>query len=241
MSNGLTRLETRFLGEPQSYQHAKTLMGQSLAAGAAFWPLAVARALDDLFLHLRFNEPAIGIWLFRTHGDAGHVAAADRALADHAGDWLVREIRLYLKRVLKRLDLSARSIFALIEPESCFAGTLLELALAADRSYMLDGRFENDDRRPAVLRLSAANFGAYPMSNGLSRLQSRFLGEPGAVDRLAAEAGVDLDAEAAAEHGLVSATPDEIDWHDEIRVALEARAAFSPDALSGMEASLRFA
>ena len=185
------------------------------AAGVGFWPLAVARELDDLILHLRANEEAIGLWVLRTTGDPERVEAHDRLLADHAGDWLVREIRLYLKRTLKRLDASSRSIFALIEPGSCFTGTLLELALAADRSYMLAGRREGSDTPPATVKLTAMNFGAYPMGNGLT--------------------------EAAGEAGLVTFTPDDIDWDDEVRLALEERAAFSPDALTGMEASLRFA
>ncbi len=212
-----------------------------LALGDRFWPLALARQLDDLILHLRTNEPAVGLWVFRTEGAADTVAAFDRLLADHATDWLVREIRLYLKRVFKRLDVSSRSIFALVEPGSCFAGTLLELALAADRTYMLAGRREGDDRPPATVRLTAMNFGAYPMANGLARLATRFLGDPGRVDDLKGRVGEDLDAAAAAEAGLVTSTPDDIDWEDEVRLAVEERAAFSPDALTGMEASLRFA
>ena len=209
--------------------------------GVAFWPLAVARELDDLILHLRANEEAVGLWVFRTTGRADLVEAYDRLLADHAAHWLIREIRLYLKRVFKRIDVSSRSVFALIEPGSGFAGTLLELALAADRVYMLAGRREGDDRPPATVRLTTMNFGAYPMGNGLSRLAQRFLGEPGWVDDLKGRIGQDLEAEAAAEAGLVTFTPDDIDWDDEIRLAIEERAAFSPDALTGMEASLRFA
>jgi benzoyl-CoA-dihydrodiol lyase len=209
--------------------------------GAEFWPLAMARELDDLILHLRTNEDEIGLWVVRTTGSADLAQAHDRALEDHAGDWLVREIRLYLRRTLKRLDVSSRSIYALIEPGSCFAGTLLELALAADRSYMLDGGREGDPRPPAAVRLGALNFGAYPMVNGLSRLASRFLAEPGRVDDLKGRIGEDLDAAAAADAGLVTFTPDDIDWADEVRIAIEERAAFSPDALTGMEASLRFA
>jgi benzoyl-CoA-dihydrodiol lyase len=210
------------------------------AQGAAFWPLALARELDDLILHLRTNEEEIGVWVLRTAGRADLVEACDRLLADCHDDWLVREIRLYLRRTLKRLDVSSRSIFALIEPGSCFAGTLLELALAADRSYMLDGTRAGDARGRAALRLTEMNFGAYPMVNGLTRLGSRFLAEPGRVEKLRARVGEDLDAAAAAEAGLVTFTPDDIDWDDEVRLALEERAAFSPDALTGMEASLRF-
>jgi benzoyl-CoA-dihydrodiol lyase len=211
------------------------------ALGCGFWPLALARELDDLILHLRTNETEIGLWVFRTTGNVEAVEAYDRCLAEHQGDWLVREIRLFLKRTLKRLDVSSRTIFALLEPGSCFAGTLLELALAADRSYMLAGRRQGDDRPPATLRLTAMSFGAYPMSNGLTRLASRFLADPGRVDDLKGRLGQDLDAAAADEAGLVTFIPDDIDWDDEVRIALEARAAFSPDALTGMEASLRFA
>ena len=208
--------------------------------GVAFWPLAVARELDDLILHLRVNEDEIGVWVLRTTGSADLVEAYDRLLEQHAAHCLVREIRLYLKRTLKRLDVTSRSIFALIEPGSCFAGTLLELALAADRSFMLDGEREGDDRPAPSVRVTGANFGAYPMPNGITRLASRFLGEPGRVDDLKGRVGQDLDAEAAAEAGLVTFTPDDIDWDDEVRIALEERAAFSPDALTGLEASLRF-
>ncbi|MBI1845646.1 MAG: 2,3-epoxybenzoyl-CoA dihydrolase [Candidatus Rokubacteria bacterium] len=211
-----------------------------LALGAGFWPLALARALDDLILHLRTNEETIGLWVFKTAGRADLVEAYDRLLDERAGDWLVREIRLYLRRTLKRIDVSSRSIFAVIEPGSCFAGTLLELALAADRSYMLDGTLPGDGRPEATIRLTPMNFGPYPMVNGLSRLASRFLAEPGRVDDLKGRIGEDLDAGAAAEAGLVTFTPDDIDWEDEVRIAVEERAAFSPDALTGMEASLRF-
>jgi len=210
------------------------------AVGCAFWPLAVARELDDLILHLRTNEDAVGLWVFRTAGSGDLLEAYDRALLDHASDWLVREIRLYLKRTLKRLDVSSRSIFALIEPGSCFTGTLLELALAADRSYMLYGAREGDAKPPASVRLTGMNFGPYPMVNGLTRLESRFLAEPGRVDDLKGRVGKELEAAAAAEAGLVTFTPDDIDWDDEVRIGMEERVAFSPDALTGMEASLRF-
>jgi benzoyl-CoA-dihydrodiol lyase len=211
------------------------------AEGDRVWPLALARELDDLVLHLRLNEEAIGVWVLRTKGRADLVEAHDRLLAEHAADWLVREIRLCLRRTLKRLDASSRSLFALIEPGSCFTGTLLELALAADRSYMLAGTREGEDRPPATVRLTELNFGAYPMPHGLTRLQSRFLGEPARVDELRGRIGEALDAAAADKAGLITFTPDDIDWDDEVRVALEARAALSPDALTGMEASLRFA
>ncbi|MDP6345895.1 MAG: benzoyl-CoA-dihydrodiol lyase, partial [Alphaproteobacteria bacterium] len=166
--------------------------------------------------------------------------AHDQVLHDLGQDWLVREIVLYLKRVFKRVDVTSRSIFALIEPGSCFTGSLLELALAADRSYMLDGPFEGDNRPPATLRLTAMNFGAYPMVNGLGRLDSRYLDDPGQVEALRERLGQEIDAIEAEELGLVTFAPDDIDWQDEVRIAIEERAAFSPDALTGMEASLRF-
>jgi len=211
------------------------------AEGAAFWPLAFARALDDAILHLRANEPEIGTWIFKCEGNAALVEAMDDALLLHGKDWLVRETVLFLKRCFKRIDVSSRSVLALIEPGSCFAGTLLELALAADRGYMLAGRREGDNRPPATLHLTEMNFGAYPMPNGLARLKSRFLGEPGKLEEARGLIGKALDAEAAAELGLVTFTPDDIDWDDEVRLAIEERASFSPDALTGMEASLRFA
>ena len=211
------------------------------AAGADFWPLALARELDDAILHLRFNEPALGTWILKTAGEADHVATADEALVASADDWLAREITLYLKRTLKRLDVSARSLLALIEPGSCFTGTLLELALAADRSFMLDGTFEDSNLAPATVRLTAMNTGPLPMANGLSRLASRFYGDDAALAAALDAVGPDLAAEAAEALGLVTFAPDDIDWEDEVRVAIEARAAFSPDALTGMEASLRFA
>jgi len=210
------------------------------AQGSTFWPLALARELDDLVLHLRTNEAEAGLWVFKTSGRADRVEAYDRLLASQQDDWLVREIRLYLKRTLKRLDVTSRSMVALVEPGSCFAGTLLELVLAADRSYMLAGARPGDSRPPATVRLTAMNFGAYPMPNGLARLASRHFSDAGRIEKLRARVGEDLDAKAAAEAGLVTFTPDEIDWDDEVRIALEERAAFSPDALSGLEASLRF-
>jgi len=211
------------------------------AAGASFWPLALARELDDAILHLRLNENEIGTWVFRTLGDQDLVEATDRVLYENADDWLVREIVLYLKRTLKRLDVSSRSLITLIEPGSCFTGTLLELALASDRTYMLDGSFEGSELPAAVIRLSPLNFGPLPMVNGLSRLESRFLSNPQAMEDLRNRTGLDFDAAAAEEAGLVTFIPDDIDWEDEVRLAIEERASFSPDALTGMEASLRFA
>ena len=210
-------------------------------AGARFWPLALAREFDDAILHLRLNEEEIGTWVFRTRGKAALVEAADRLLVEHADDWLIREIILYLKRTLQRLDVSARSLIALIEPGSCFTGTLLELVLAADRSYMLAGRFEESDLPPATLRLTPLNFGPLPMNNASTRLTSRFPAQAEHMAELQSYMGRDIDAETADALGLVTFTPDDIDWEDEVRLALEERASFSPDALTGMEASLRFA
>jgi benzoyl-CoA-dihydrodiol lyase len=213
-------------------------------AGVSFWPLALVRELDDAILHLRFNKGEIGTWVFRSVGDPAQVAEADAILHQHAGHWLVREILLYWKRTLKRLDVSARSLLALIEPGSCFAGLLCELVWAADRSYMRDGPLEEDGRTPlppAVIQLSPLNFGPLPMVNGLTRLQSRFWGARDALERLLDYIGVPLDAGAAEALGLVTFIPDDIDWEDEVRLALEERASFSPDALTGLEASLRFA
>ncbi|MGH7843146.1 MAG: 2,3-epoxybenzoyl-CoA dihydrolase [Candidatus Binataceae bacterium] len=228
-----------------------TILGPRIAAPAdikaldaiddAFWPLALARELDDAMLHLRFNAPALGTWVFRTRGDGRLVESYDHLLSENPDHWLARELTLYLKRVLKRLEVSSRSIFALIEPGSCFAGTLLEIALAADRAYMLNGLREDAELPAARVRLTAMNFGALPMCNGLSRLASRFLGEPVRVAALQERVGEELDAERALDLELVGFAPDAIDWDDEVRVALEERAAFSPDALTAMEASLRFA
>ena len=211
------------------------------AAGAQFWPLAMARQLDDAILHLRLNESEAGTWVFRTLGDSSLMAAYDDILLEHASDWLVREIILYLKRTLKRLDVSSRSLVTLIEPGSCFTGTLLELALAADRCYMLDGNFEDDQSlTDAMVRLTGMNFGPLPMVNGITRLEGRFLGQAEAIDAIRAKTGTSLDAQAALDLGLVTFIPDDLDWEDEVRLALEERASFSPDALTGMEASLRF-
>ncbi|MFO1082378.1 MAG: 2,3-epoxybenzoyl-CoA dihydrolase [Reyranellaceae bacterium] len=211
------------------------------AQGAAFWPLALARDLDDAMMHLRLNETEIGTWVLHSQGDAALVEAYDSLLERARGDWLVREIVLFWKRTLKRLDVSARSLIALVEPGSCFTGTLLELVLAADRSYMLDGVFEGSNLPAATLTLTGMNFGPYPMGNGLTRLASRFLADPAHVDGLKQEVGAALDAAAADEAGLVTFTPDDIDWDDEVRLAIEERAGFSPDGLTGMEANLRFA
>jgi benzoyl-CoA-dihydrodiol lyase len=208
--------------------------------GATFWPLAMARELDDALLHLRLNEPSIGLIVFRSVGDAAQVLAADSLLEQYQTDWLVREIRLLLKRVFKRLDMMARSLIALIDPGSCFAGTLSEIVFAADRSVMFAGTVAGDNRGPATLHLSALNFSAFPMGNGMSRLANRFYGEPESLDAAAGLIGETLDADTAEERGLVTFAYDETDWDDEVRLILEERASFSPDALTGLEANLRF-
>ncbi|HLW69720.1 MAG TPA: 2,3-epoxybenzoyl-CoA dihydrolase [Candidatus Binataceae bacterium] len=228
-----------------------TIRGPRAAAGTGataldavddtFWPLALARELDDAMLHLRFNETAVGTWLFRTQGDGRLVESYDHLLSENRGHWLAREITLYLKRTLKRLEVSSRSIFALIEPGSCYAGSLFEIALAADRAYMLSGIRDDVEVPAARVLLTPMNFGPLTMCNGLTRLASRFLDDPARVAALQKRVGEELAAERALELELIGFAPDAIDWDDEVRVALEERAAFSPDALTAMEASLRFA
>jgi benzoyl-CoA-dihydrodiol lyase len=210
------------------------------AEGAETWMLRAARELDDAVLHLRINERETAVLQFKTLGAPARVLEHDRFIDENHGHWLAREIRHLWKRVLKRVDLTSRTLVAVIEPGSCFAGTLAELAFAADRSYMLIGQFEGDNRAPATLTLGPASFGPYPMSNGLTRLKTRFLGTPEAVETARTAAGRALDAAAAEELGLVTFALDDIDWEDEVRVFLEERASFSPDALTGMEANLRF-
>jgi benzoyl-CoA-dihydrodiol lyase len=205
-----------------------------VAAGDAYWPLRAFRELDDALLRLRINEPEIGTVLVKTRGDIDAVLAVDETLLANQDHWLAREILHFVKRTLKRLDLTAKSFFAIVEPGSCFAGTLFELALACDRSYMLD-----DDDQTNAIALSRMNAGPLPMSNGLSRLQARFFDDPDRVDE-ALEHGGRFTAAAAVEAGLVTFAPDEIDWDDEVRLAVQARASLSPDALTGMEANLRF-
>jgi len=209
--------------------------------GSDFWPLAAARELDDALLHLRLNELELGTLVFKSRGDLDRVAAYGDLLAAHQDDWLVREIVLYWKRTLKRIDVTSRSLIAIIEPGSCFAGFLADVIFAADRSYMLDGQLEDSDAPAPSIRLSGLNFGPLPMSNGLGRLETRFLGEPERVEAARGLIGKDLDAAAALENGLVTFAPDDIDWEEEIRILLEERSSFSPDAMIGMEANLRFA
>ena len=210
------------------------------AAGSAYWALAVCRELDDAILQLRLNEPELGTWVLRTTGDPHSVLSVDEVLDAYDDHWLVREIRAYWKRTLKRLDLSARTLVALIDGGSCFAGTLAELALAADRSFMLDGATQDGDVPAPVLTVTTVNDGALPMSNGLTRLASRFWGRPDRLEAVRARFGKELPALECLELGLVTFAPDELDWDDEIRLMLEERAAFSADALSGLEANLRF-
>jgi len=211
------------------------------ALGSKFWPLATARELEDAILHLRFNEAKIGVIVFRTEGDAKAVLDHDTFLGQHQNDWLMREIRHYLKRVFKRIDVTARSFVTLVEPGTCFAGTLAELIFASDQSLMLIGRRDGDNRPPAAIILGEANFGFYPMGNGLTRLQSRFLGEPESIDRAREKIGEIIEAEKASALGLVTFTYEAFDWDDQQRIMFEERVAYSPDALTGMEANLRFA
>jgi len=208
---------------------------------ADFWPLALARELDDAILHLRFNEPELGIIVFRSEGDAINVLAIDALLDEGRDSWFEREVRLYWKRVLKRIDVTSRSLFTLIEPGSCFAGFLAELVFTADRALMFSGTRAGDNRVAPMLCLSSANFGDYVMGNGLTRLATRFLGEPDSLERAKKAVGKPLDAEEAEALGLVTASYDEVDWDDEIRLTFEERASFSADALTGLEANLRFA
>jgi benzoyl-CoA-dihydrodiol lyase len=209
-----------------------------VAAGAKWWPLQVARELDDAILNLRTNELEIGTWVLKTRGDAQLVLQADAVLEQHKAHWLVRETLGLLRRTLARLDVTSRSLIALVDEGSCFAGTFYELALACDRIYMLDLP-DSPDAAP-VLTLSAANFGCYPVVNGLTRLQTRFYEDTGTIEQLRGLQGSGLRADQALGLGLVTLTPDDIDWDDEIRIMLEERASLSPDALTGMEASLRF-
>ena len=211
------------------------------ALGAEFWPLVLAREFDDAILHIRLNEFDVAAIVFKSSGDPAEVVAYEQFLDAHNDHWLVREIRHLWKRVLKRVDLTSRSLATLIEPGSCFAGTLAEIAFASDRSYMLIGRRDGDNKPPATMVLTDANFGAYPMPNGLTRLASRFLADPADVETARAERGKMLDAETAQRLGLVTFALDDIDWDDEVRLFLEERASFSPDSLTGLEANLRFA
>jgi benzoyl-CoA-dihydrodiol lyase len=209
------------------------------ASGAQWWPLQMARELDDAILHLRTSEAEIGTWLIHTRGDARAVLTCDAAMEQHKDNWFVRETIGMLRRTLARLEVSSRTLFALIDQGACFAGTLLELALAADRSYMLDAHAATGDAAPTVT-LSPVNFGFFPMVNGKTRLEQRFYCDAQAISDVRAAMGQSLNAARANQLGLVTMTPDDIDWENEVRLAIEERASLSPDALTGMEANLRF-
>ncbi len=211
------------------------------AQGAGAYMLRLARELDDAILHLRLNEMELGFLIFRSQGDPAKLLAHEKLLLDNADHWLANEVLQYWKRLLKRVDVTSRSMMALVEHGSCFAGVLAELLFAVDRSYMMEDAFEGDNRPMAAVTLSEANFGPMPMGNGLTRLETRFLGEPESVGKAKAAIGAALEAEEADALGLVTEILDDIDWEDEIRIVTEERASFSPDAMTGLEANLRFA
>lgn len=212
------------------------------AAGADAWILRTVRELDDAILHLRFNETQIGTWVFRTEGDGDAVLQAEAVLGTDADHWAVRETRLFWARTLERLDVSARSLVSVVDPGSCFVGTLAELVLVADRSFMLEGSWEDLENPPppATIRLTDASLGWYPMPNDLTRLRTRFWGRDDAYEKATLVVGKDLLAAAATDAELITFTPDDLDWEDELRITLEERNSFSPDALTGMEANYRF-
>ena len=232
-------LATITIAGPQSPAPGAT--DEMLDTGDQFWPLRVARELDDLLLHLRTNEDQIGLLVFKTTGDIESLLDYDKFLADNSAHWLVREIQLNWSRVLKRIDLTAKSLVALIQPNSCFAGALAEITFACDRSYMADGPFEEHDMAEAKLILTEASFGRHKMSNGLTRLETRFLGEPENLDLARKQIGNKIAGNLAQSLGLVTASYDDIDWQDEVRIFLEERCSFSADAMTGLEANLRFA
>jgi benzoyl-CoA-dihydrodiol lyase len=216
-------------------------MAAFVAEGANAYMLRLARELDDAILHLRLNEREAGLLIFRSVGDSAAVLAHEALLHANADHWLANEVLLYWKRILKRVDVTSRSMTALVEHGSCFAGVLAELLFSVDRSYMMEDEFEGDNRPIATITLSSSNMGMMPMANGLSRLATRFLGEPQTLTAVEASVGTPLDADAARDHGLVTFAYDDVDWEDEVRIFIEERASFSPDAMTGMEANLRFA
>ncbi|MEX0624621.1 2,3-epoxybenzoyl-CoA dihydrolase [Saccharospirillum sp.] len=218
---------------------APTTVEATQQQGDQFWLLALARELDDAILHLRLNEAEIGLWLLKTRGIAEHIPGYEALLSQD--NWLMREIRLFWKRTLKRLDVTSRTLFTLVDPGSCYSGLLTELLFASDRSYMLDGQWEGDDTPAPTITLSEMNFGPLPMSNDLTRLQTRFLGEADSVDSAHELIGQPLDTAAADAAGLITESFDDIDWEEELRMMIEERTSFSPDALVGLEANLRFA
>ena len=210
-------------------------------AGSDSYMLRLARELDDAILHLRLNEREAGLLIFRSQGNPATLLEHEEQLHKNSGHWLANEVLLYWKRILKRVDVTSRSMAALVEHGSCFAGLLAELLFSVDRTYMMEGEFEGNNRRIAAITLSSSNLGTMPMANGLSRLATRFLGEPETLTAVETSVGTPLDANAASNHGLVTFTYDDVDWEDEVRIFIEERASFSPDAMTGMEANLRFA
>jgi len=235
-----TGLVTLMIKGPQ--EDAPSSIEELHAQGADSWILCLARELDNAILHLRLNELELGVVIFKSTGDHEKVLAHEKLLTENRdSDWLSNEILLYWKRVLKRIDMTSRSLVALVENGSCFAGFLAEILFAVDRSYMMEGDFDDDNRPVASIMLSDTNFGAMPMSNALSRLETRFLGEPEMVEKAKENIGENLEAFDADELGLITEAYDDLDWEDEIRIFLEERTSFSPDAMTGMEANLRFA
>jgi benzoyl-CoA-dihydrodiol lyase len=222
-------------------QPAPKTMDEFQAQGDQAYLLRLAREFEDAILHLRLNEMDLGLWVIRTQGDPELLLQHEALLAENANHWLANEVRHYWKRTLKRVDVTSRSLMAQVEHGSCFAGVLAELLWAVDRSYMMEDEFEGDNRPIATITLSNDNFGTYPMGNGLSRLETRFLDEAERIDALKSHIGEPMEADDADENGLVTMILDDIDWEDEIRIFLEERASFSPDAMTGMEANLRFA
>jgi benzoyl-CoA-dihydrodiol lyase len=230
-----TRTVTLTVRAPEAV--AKMTIDSVLAEGAGWWPLQMARELDDAILGLRTNETDLGLWILKTTGSSYAVLAIDDFILQHQENWFVREVLGMMRRTFARLDVSSRSMFAFVEPESCFAGTLLELALAADRVYMLDTQ---EGERKASMMLSEMNYGALPMVNHLSRLAARFYEDSSRLGTVRELIGRELNAQDSLEAGLVTAAPDDLDWQDEVRQAIESRTALSPDALTGLEANLRF-
>ena len=214
---------------------------EAKSQGAEFWPLAILRAFEDALLHLRFNELELGTLILKSRGDAARAAAHSALLEEQSADWFMREVLLFAQRAFKRLDVTSRTTFAFVESGSCFTGILAELLFAVDRSYMLDGQLEGDRRPAPTIEITAMSFGPLKMANGLTRLETRFIGEPESMNRAESSNGKPMTGREALEAGLITFAPDDIDWEDEIRLLLEERASFSPDALTGMEANLRFA
>ncbi len=214
---------------------------EAKSQGAEFWPLAILRAFEDALLHLRFNELELGTLILKSRGDAARAAAHSALLEEQSADWFMREVLLFAQRAFKRLDVTSRTTFAFVESGSCFTGILAELLFAVDRSYMLDGQLEGDRRPAPTIEITAMSFGPLKMANGLTRLETRFIGEPESINRAESLNGKPMTGREALEAGLITFAPDDIDWEDEIRLLLEERASFSPDALTGMEANLRFA